>query len=141
MCIRDRDYPVGWLWKGQPWNHNNMDVVTLFQCGWPTAAEEQRKAMRTEIENMLHWCLADSLQPDGSFKPVIADGSLEEGMESVSYTHLDVYKRQPLGVRQLARPRPCFAPTIKPPLSIPGTTATHSADPSTCCGIPLSGAP
>jgi hypothetical protein len=81
LAVKHMDYPVGWLWKGQPWNHNNMDVVTLFQCGWPTAAEEQRKAMRTEIENMLHWCLADSLQPDGSFKPVIADGSLEEGME------------------------------------------------------------
>jgi hypothetical protein len=81
LAVKDMDYPVGWLWKGQPWNHNNMDVVTLFQYGWPVASDRQRKAMQAEIEKMLHWCLTGSLQPDGSFKPVIADGSLEESME------------------------------------------------------------
>jgi hypothetical protein len=35
--------------------------------------------MTSEIERMLHWCLTESLQPDGSFKPHVADGSLEEG--------------------------------------------------------------
>jgi hypothetical protein len=81
LAVKDMDYPVGWLWKGQSWNHNNMDVVTLFQYGWPSASDEQRKAMQAEIEKMLHWCLTESLQPDGSFKPTIADGSLEETME------------------------------------------------------------
>jgi len=28
---------------------------------------------------MLHWCLTESLQADGSFKSHIADGSIEEG--------------------------------------------------------------
>jgi len=79
LAVKDLDFPVGWLWKGQYWNHNNMDVVDLFKAGWPKATAAQRQAMTVEIEKMLHWCLAESLRPDGSFKPVIADGSLEEG--------------------------------------------------------------
>jgi hypothetical protein len=80
LAVKDLDYPVGWLWKGQYWNHNNMDVVVLFKAGWPHARSAQRKAMAAEIEKMLHWCLTESLQPDGSFKPNVADGSLEEGV-------------------------------------------------------------
>ncbi|HUJ09787.1 MAG TPA: hypothetical protein VL171_07150 [Verrucomicrobiae bacterium] len=79
LAVKDLDFPVGWLWKGHYWNHNNMDVVALFKAGWPHASSAQRQAMTIEIEKMLHWCLTESLQPDGSFKPVIADGSLEEG--------------------------------------------------------------
>jgi len=79
LAVKDLDFPVGWLFKGQYWNHNNMDVVAIFKAGWPHASPTQKQAMTTEIEKMLHWCLTESLQPDGSFKPVIADGSLEEG--------------------------------------------------------------
>lgn len=81
LVVKDLDYPVGWLWKGHYWNHNNMDVVTLFQYGWASASDKQRKTMQAEIEKMLHWCLTESLQPDGSFQPNLADGSLEESME------------------------------------------------------------
>ena len=79
LAVKDLDFPVGWLWKGQYWNHNNMDVVALFKAGWPQASAAQKQAMTVEIEKMLHWCLTESLQPDGTFKPHIADGSLEEG--------------------------------------------------------------
>jgi len=34
--------------------------------------------MAAEIDRMLTWCLHDSLQPNGSFKVNIADGSLED---------------------------------------------------------------
>ena len=78
LAIRTLDYPVGWLWKGQFWNHNNMDVVTLFRYSWPTATEEQRKAMHDEIARMLKWCLAESFRSDGSFEVNIADGSVED---------------------------------------------------------------
>ena len=81
LAVKDLDYPVGWLWKGHYWNHNNMDVVTLFQYGWASASDLQRKTMQAEIEKMLHWCLTESLQPDGSFAPNVADGSLEESVE------------------------------------------------------------
>lgn len=79
LAVRDLDFPVGWLLKGHYWNHNNMDVVTIFKAGWPHAYPAQRSAMADEIEKMLHWCLTESFQPDGSFKPNIGDGSLEEG--------------------------------------------------------------
>ena len=79
LSLKDQNYPSGWLWNGALWNHNNMDVVTLFEYGWSTADRAQRDAMRTEIERMLHWCLTDSLQADGSFRSNIADSSLEQG--------------------------------------------------------------
>ncbi|HTS18975.1 MAG TPA: hypothetical protein VMP11_15485 [Verrucomicrobiae bacterium] len=78
LAVKDLDFPVGWLMKGQYWNHNNMDVVAIFKAGWPHAYPAQRLAMAREIEKMLHWCLTESFQPDGSFKPNIGDGSLEE---------------------------------------------------------------
>ncbi len=78
LAIKDFNYPAGWLWKGEFWNHNNMDVVALFHLGWAQASVSQQKAMATEIDRMLTRCLHDSLQPDGSFKVNIADGSLED---------------------------------------------------------------
>src|SRR5579862_5346452 len=75
LAIKDFSYPAGWLWKGQFWNHNNMDVVTLFHYGWAEGSAAQRKAMAAEINRMLLWCLHDSLQPDGSFNVNIADPS------------------------------------------------------------------
>lgn len=80
LAVKDLNYPVGWLWKGQYWNHNNMDVVAIFKAGWSQASTEQRRAMTAEIDKMLVWCLNESLQADGSFKPHVADGSLEEGV-------------------------------------------------------------
>jgi hypothetical protein len=79
LAVKDLDYPVGWLWKGRYWNHNNMDVAALFKAGWPHASAEQKQVVTAEIEKMLHWCLTESLQADGSFKSHVADGSLEEG--------------------------------------------------------------
>jgi hypothetical protein len=78
LAIKDFSYPAGWLWKGEFWNHNNMDVVALFHLGWSEATPAQKRAMSAEIDRMLTWCLHDSLQPDGSFKVNIADGSLED---------------------------------------------------------------
>ena len=49
-------------------NHHNMDVVKLWQLGWPHAAEDQRKDIAAAIAQMLDFCLKQSLQPDGSFK-------------------------------------------------------------------------
>ena len=80
LAVKDLNYPVGWLWNGTYWNHNNMDVVALFKAGWPYADENQKKTMSLEIQKMLDWCLSESLQSDGSFKPHIADGSLEESV-------------------------------------------------------------
>lgn len=78
LAIKDFSYPAGWLWNGQFWNHNNMDVVALFRLGWADASAQQKKTMSAEIDRMLNWCLHESLQQDGSFKVNIADGSVED---------------------------------------------------------------
>lgn len=79
LAVRDLEYPVGWRLKGEYWNHNNMDVVALFKAGWPQASGGQREAMAAAIDQMLQWCVGQSLQPDGGFKPNSGDGSIEEG--------------------------------------------------------------
>ncbi|MGD0649626.1 MAG: hypothetical protein ABSA97_00535 [Verrucomicrobiia bacterium] len=79
LAIKDLDFPVGWLYKGQYWNHNNMDVAAILQYGWPHASEAQKKALAIELNKMVRWTVDESLQPDGSFKRVEADGSIEDG--------------------------------------------------------------
>lgn len=78
LATKDAEFPEGWLMFGQYWNHNDMDVVTLFRAAWPSASPAQRARMSAEIQKMLDWCLTQSLQPDGSFKFNIADGSVED---------------------------------------------------------------
>src|SRR5206468_12601997 len=55
------------------------DVAELFRLGWPHASDEQKAAMSEQIEKMRRWCLDKSLQKDGSFAPMVGDGSIEEG--------------------------------------------------------------
>lgn len=78
LALKSVNTPAGWLWDNGYWNHNNMDVAVLFAHGWPHASPGQRRAMKTELGKMLQWCLAESLQADGSFQPILPDASLEE---------------------------------------------------------------
>jgi hypothetical protein len=78
LATKDLDSPVSWLYKGQQYNHNCMDVVEIFNWEWPAASAEQRQAMAAGIHEMLRRCLAESLQSDGSFKHIEADQSIEE---------------------------------------------------------------
>jgi hypothetical protein len=78
FVVKNVPYPVGWLWKNEYWNHNNMDVVTLFKYGWHQVNEQRRNEMSNEIDKMLQWCLTVSLQTDGSFKAIPEDSSIEE---------------------------------------------------------------
>ena len=50
LVVKNVPYPVGWLWKNEYWNHNNMDVVTLFKYGWNQVNEQQRNDMSYEID-------------------------------------------------------------------------------------------
>jgi hypothetical protein len=78
LALKDVNTPAGWLYNGAYWNHNDMDVGVLFRYGWAHGDAKQRQAMSAELEKMLDWCLMESLQPDGSFKPILPDASLEE---------------------------------------------------------------
>jgi len=80
FAVKHIDYPVGWFDHGVQSNHNNMDVVVLMGKSWKAMTPEQRERGAAEIRNMLHWCLTESLQPDGSFRSTAgADDSIEEG--------------------------------------------------------------
>jgi hypothetical protein len=64
LAIKDGTYPNGWYDKGKvSTDHNNYDVVTLFDCGWKKAPDYQDR-MRKEIQELLTWCLTKSLQYD-----------------------------------------------------------------------------
>lgn len=62
------NYPVGIRYNGHYENHLNWDAVKIFRYAWPDLDDETRRQVRGEISRMLDWCLANSLQPDGSFK-------------------------------------------------------------------------
>jgi hypothetical protein len=68
LVIRDQEYPYGWLEDGKMTNHHNYDVVTLLRLGWKYADEQQKAQARQEIRKMLEWCIADSIETDGTFK-------------------------------------------------------------------------
>lgn len=73
LATKHEVYPNGWLDKeGKLSDHNNYDVVTLFDCGWKAASWKQRDVMRHEIQALLDWCLTHSLQDDhfGSEKTI-----------------------------------------------------------------------
>lgn len=69
LAVKNLNYSIGWLEDGVDSDHNNMDVVTLFGFGWPAMSDAQRREAGGEIQRMLDWCLGESLQPDGSFRP------------------------------------------------------------------------
>lgn len=79
LATKDLNTPVGWLYQGQVYNHNNTDAVELLKWSWPAATEAQKQAIAAAIDAMLQRCLAESLQPDGSFKHIAADVSIEQG--------------------------------------------------------------
>ncbi len=80
LAIKDKDFPSRWLLNDKHWDHLDMDVAELFRLGWPHVSDAQKKAIAVELHKLLHWCLTESLQPDGSFKFVEGDNSKEEGI-------------------------------------------------------------
>ena len=62
------NFPAGILFDGHYENHLNWDAVKIFRLAWPTLDEATRERARREILRMLHWCLTESYEPDGSFK-------------------------------------------------------------------------
>jgi hypothetical protein len=62
------NFPAGIRFDGHYENHLNMDVVKIFRLTWPALDDAARQQARAELSRMLDWCLAQSLQPDGSFK-------------------------------------------------------------------------
>jgi len=76
LALKDLPFPHGWFDdKGYPWNHNNMDIVTIFSYGWQYMSPDNRATVAKEIEFMLNYSLTNSLQPNGQFKFLVVDDS------------------------------------------------------------------
>jgi hypothetical protein len=73
IAMKDEEYPFGWLQEGQMSNHHNYDVARLFRVGWPQMDKTQRELARTEMRNMMEFCLKETMNPDGSFKMMDED--------------------------------------------------------------------
>ena len=86
MCIRDREYSV--LFAGE--RHDGR--------GGFSAPTEERKAMAIELTPTPEAVLVEGAVGCGKTTRLVerAAALLEGGAAPVSYTHLDVYKRQVL---------------------------------------------
>jgi hypothetical protein len=65
LAIRDDAYPFGWLSDGRWTNHNNYDLVRLFEYAWPHLDDGQRVELGALMQDMLDWSFASSI--DESF--------------------------------------------------------------------------
>jgi hypothetical protein len=45
-------------------DHNNYDLVTMFQQMWPLMSDPAKKNARDQIANLIDWCLTTSLMRD-----------------------------------------------------------------------------
>jgi len=77
LAIRDQLYPYGWRSSVGQLNQNNYEVAELFRLGWGKARDDQKAAIRSALADMLAWCLAQSLQPDATFKVTEDDDTVE----------------------------------------------------------------
>ena len=80
------DFPAGPRMSGRYENHINWDFVIIFRYAWPSLDEPTRARVRDEMQQMLDWCLSQSLQADGSFKTSEIDDTLGDAqMYGVSF--------------------------------------------------------
>jgi hypothetical protein len=79
IAIRNDRYPNGWLDEAGMTSHNNYDVATLFQLGWPAMREDQRRRARAELDRLVDWCLATAIDADGVVVARAKSESLVEG--------------------------------------------------------------
>jgi hypothetical protein len=68
LAMEKYEFPFGWQQEWRPSNHHNYDVVRLFRIGWPVMDDAQRASAREAMNRMLEFCLAETLNEDGSFK-------------------------------------------------------------------------
>jgi hypothetical protein len=76
LQLDSANFPAGIRFNGHYENHLNWDVVKIFRVAWPNLDAATRQEVRAEISRMLDWCLANSYQPDGSFKVSDLDDTL-----------------------------------------------------------------
>ena len=68
LAMKEQAYPQGWLEHGKMTDHNNYDVAELFYRVWSKMTGAQRDQASACLDEMLSWCLSESIAPDGSLK-------------------------------------------------------------------------
>lgn len=67
LGMKTGTYPQGWInSNGTMSDHNNYDVVELFYRGWNRMAPPQRVAASNAVDDLLTWCLGNSVRADGT---------------------------------------------------------------------------
>jgi hypothetical protein len=79
---RNDEYPLGWRSRGEFNNHNNYDVAKIFRHGWAHMTDTQRSFASAKLDEMLSWCLGQSMRGDGSF---VFDKQFYNSLESCHY--------------------------------------------------------
>ncbi|MGH9640901.1 MAG: hypothetical protein ACRD3Q_00600 [Terriglobales bacterium] len=79
------NFPAGIRFNGHYEDHLNWDVVKILRLAWPVLDSATRRQAQSEISRMLHWCLTQSYQPDGSFKLSDLDDTLGDAYEYGTY--------------------------------------------------------
>jgi hypothetical protein len=77
--IRNDRYPNGWLDDEGTTSHNNYDVATLIQLGWPEMRGDQRRRARAELDRLVCWCISTAVATNGSVTARAKSESLAEG--------------------------------------------------------------
>jgi hypothetical protein len=86
-AIESEPYPYGWRHNGRYNNHNLYDVAKIYKFGWPFMSEAERREVAAQIQAMIDWSLANTLQDDGSFRhdPTFSDSLADEYYFAVSF--------------------------------------------------------
>ena len=77
LAMRDLNYPQGWRQGDGYLAHDLYDVATLFRLGWAKADTAQRSRISAALGDMVDWCLAHTVKPDGSVVVDEGDDSIE----------------------------------------------------------------
>jgi hypothetical protein len=116
LAIKKMRYPNGWVVnkpeRGPPLysDHNNYDIATLFSAAWSRLDDSLRDQARPALQEILTWCLTNSLNDD---RFVLADGATEVDAYYYGTRFLDA-----IGFWQ---PANAFWTTATAPMKIPAT--------------------
>ena len=77
LAMRDLQYPQGWRQGAGYLAHDLYDIATLFHLGWDRADADLRARMAAALDDMLAWCLTETVRPDGTVRVDEADNSAE----------------------------------------------------------------
>jgi hypothetical protein len=96
-AIQNEPYPYGWLHNGRYNNHNLYDVARIYKYGWPHMTEAERREASEQIQFMLDWSLANTLESNGSFKsdPTFSDSIADDYYFGVSLFDVTGYWSPP----------------------------------------------